>query len=222
MIAFNVQHCSYNLRAVIKYTVVNRSGYRLLLHLVYCLYHMYCTCTMYTHEISVYIIHVCVHTIVSLFSTDPTLTHANISTVTATVPLEHDELGGRVLGVLKSKRQEIHQQSSTAAEERESLIHFYLNNSLYASWSRLAGKLYRRQYHDALSAVRRFIKTEPGEFMCILVYVCLCIVVQRTVGRTVHEHVSLSHVNAHTVYICLKFFTCQGFIKEKVYLASSL
>ena len=220
MISSNVQHCSYDLRAVIMYTVVNRSGYRLLLH--YCLFHMCCTCTMYTHEISVYIIHVCVHTIVSLFSTDPTLTHANISTVTATVPLEDDELGGRVLGVPESKCKEIHQQSSTAAEEKERLIHHYLNISPYASWSHLAGGLYCRQNHDALSAVRRFIKTEPGEFMCILVYVCLCIVVQKTVGHTVHEHVSLSHVNAHTVYICLKFFTYQGFIKEKVYLASSL
>ena len=165
---------------------------------------------------------VCVHTIVSLFSTDPTLTHANISTVTATVPLEHDELGLTVLGVPERKCKEIYRQSSTAVEERERLIHFYLNISPYASWSHLAGRLYRTQHHDALSAVRRFIKTEPGEFMCILVYVCLCIVVQRTVGHTVHEHVSLSHVNARTVYICLKFFTYQGFIKEKVCVASSL
>ena len=125
---------------------------------------------MYTHEISVYIIHVCVHTIVSLFSTDPTLTHANISTVIATVPLEDDELGLRVLGVPERKRKEIHQQSSTATEERKSLIHFYLNYSPYASWSRLAGRLYCRRHHDALSAVRGFIKPEPGEFMCILVY----------------------------------------------------
>ena len=177
---------------------------------------------MYTHEISVYIIHVCVHTIMSLVSTDPTLTHANISTVTATVPLEDDELGFWVLRVPEDKYKEIHQQSSTATEERENLIHFYLNNSPYASWSHLAGKLYSRQHHDALSAVRRFIKTEPGEFMCILVYVCLCVVVQRTVGHTVHEHVSLSHMNAHTLCICLKFFTYQGFIKEKVCVASSL
>ena len=165
VISFNVQHCSYNLHAVIMYTVVNRSGYRLLLHLVYCLYHMYCTCTVYTHEISVYIIHASVHIIVSLVSTDPTLTHANISTVTATVPLEHDELGNWVLRVPEDKCKEIHQQSSTATEERESLIHFYLNNSEYASWSHLAGKLYSRQHHGALSAVRRFIKTEPGEFL---------------------------------------------------------
>ena len=170
---------------------------------------------MYTHEISVYIIHVCVHTIVSLFSTDPTFTHVNISTVTATVPLEDNELGIWILGVPERKRKEIHQQSSTSTEERKSFIHFYLNNSPYASWSHLAGKLCCRQHHDALSAVRRFIKTETGEFMCILVYVCRCIVVQRTIGHTVHEHVSLSRMNARTVCICLKFFTYQGFIKEK-------
>ena len=107
----------------------------------------------------------------SLFSTDPTLTHTNISTVTATVPLgEVDpiggELGGWVLGVPRSKCMEIREQSSTAAEERERLIHYYLNYSPYTSWSHLAGRLYYRQHHDALSAARRFIKTEPGEFMC--------------------------------------------------------
>ena len=112
--------------------------------------------------------------IVSLFSTDPILTHANISTVTATVPfgkinlgvLNGGELGGSVLTVPLSKCMEIHQQSSTAAEERDRLIHYYLNYSEYASWSRLASRLYRRQHHDALSAAKTFIKTEPGELMC--------------------------------------------------------
>ena len=104
--------------------------------------------------------------IVSLFSTDPTLTLENISTVTATMPLEHDELGKVVLSVPESEHEEIRRQSSTAAEERERLIRYYLNYSPYASWGDLAGRLYRRQHHDALSAARRFIKTEPGEFVC--------------------------------------------------------
>ena len=114
-------------------------------------------------------------TIVSLFSTDPTLTHANISTVTATVPLEHDQLGNWVLGVpLYTKCREIHQQSSSAAEERERLIHYYLNYSPYASWSNLAGSLYCGQHDDALSATKKFIKREPGEFMCVItMYVCM-------------------------------------------------
>ena len=110
----------------------------------------------------------------SLFSTDPTLTHANISTVMATVPLEDDELGMSVLLVPGNKCEEIHQQSSSAAQERERLIHYYLNYSPYASWSHLAGRLYRRQHHDALSATRKFIKREPGEFMCVItMYVCM-------------------------------------------------
>ena len=104
--------------------------------------------------------------IVSLSSTDPTLTLENISTVTATVTLEDDKLGGVVLLVPVSEREEIRRQSSTAAEERERLIRYYLNYSEYASWGHLASKLYCRQHHDALSAARRFIKTEPGEFVC--------------------------------------------------------
>ena len=108
-------------------------------------------------------------------STDPTLTHANISTVTATVPLEDNELGNWILRVPERKCKEIHQQSSTAAEEREKLILHYLNYAEYASWSDLADSLYFRQHHDALSAVRRFIKTEPGEFMCILVAICMSV-----------------------------------------------
>ena len=106
--------------------------------------------------------------IVSLFFTDPTLTFDNISTVTATVPLEggkpgEPELGWRVLLVPRSKCEEIHRQSSTAAKERERLIRYYLNYSEYASWGCLAGRLYCTQHHDALSAAKRFIKTEPGE-----------------------------------------------------------
>ena len=104
--------------------------------------------------------------IVSLFSTDPTLTLENISTVTATVPLEDNELGLVVLLVPLSEYKEIRQQNSTAAEERERLIRYYLNYSPYASWGHLAGRLYRGQHHDALSAARRFIKLEPGEFEC--------------------------------------------------------
>ena len=100
-----------------------------------------------------------------MFSTDPTLTLENISTVTATVQLEDNRLGRYVLSVPDSERKEICQQSSTAAEERERLIRYYLNYCEYASWDHLAGRLYRRQYLDALSAARRFIKTEPGEFV---------------------------------------------------------
>ena len=140
-----------------------------------------CTCTVATciiaythnkkfnyndvHDIHVHNMHV--HgLIVSLFSTDPTLTLENISTATATVPFEGDELGERVLRVPDNECEEIRRRSSTAAEKRERLIRYYLNYSEYASWGHLAGKLYCRQHHDALSAARRFIKTEPGEIVC--------------------------------------------------------
>ena len=104
--------------------------------------------------------------IVSLFSTDPTLTLENISAVIATVPLAGNGLGEKVLIVPVSECENIRRQSFTAAEERERLIHYYLNYSEFANWGHLAGKLYRGQHHDALSAARRFIKTEPGEFVC--------------------------------------------------------
>ena len=107
--------------------------------------------------------------IMPLFSTDPTLSLENISTVTATVPIgvvdsrSNGQLGGLVLIIPRSKCREIHRQSSTDAEERETLIRYYLNYSPYASWSHLAGKLYQRQHLEALSAARKFIKTEPGQ-----------------------------------------------------------
>ena len=100
-----------------------------------------------------------------MLSTDPTLTLANISTVTATVPVEYDELGVRVLVVPEIKRKEICEQSSSIAEERERLIHYYLKYSPYASWSRLASRLYRGKHHGALSSARKFINTQPGELI---------------------------------------------------------
>ena len=115
-------------------------------------------------------VHIICDVLVSLFSTDPTLTYANISTVTATVPLEDDELGHWALCVPESKYKEIHQQSSSATQERERLIHYYLNYSPYASWSHLAGRLYRRQHHDALSVITKFIRREPGKFICVIWY----------------------------------------------------
>ena len=119
-------------------------------------------------------VHTCMH---DLFSTDPTLTYENIYTVTATVPVEGDELGDLVLGIPKGKREEIHQQSSSAAQEREKLLHYYLNYSPYASWSRLAGRLYIRKYHDVLTVTKNFIKDEPGEFIlctCMHAWQCDC------------------------------------------------
>ena len=82
--------------------------------------------------------------------------------MTATVKLKDNELGYWILDVPLSKCHEIHQQSSTAAQEREGLIRYFFNYSEYASWSYLAGRLYWREHHEALSAARRFIKRAPG------------------------------------------------------------
>ena len=85
----------------------------------------------------------------------------------AAVPLEDDELGYWIMMLPESKCKEMDQQSSSAVEERERLIHYYLNYSEYASWSHLAGRLYYRQHHDALSATMKFIKKKPGELIYV-------------------------------------------------------
>ena len=108
---------------------------------------------------------------------DPSLTHKNVSTVTATVKLKNHELGMRILDVPFSKRDEIHQLSSTTYQERERLICYFINYSEYASWSDLAGRLYYREHHEALSAVKRFIKRTIGKCKCECVCVCVCVCV---------------------------------------------
>ena len=103
-----------------------------------------------------------------LVSTDLSLTLENVSTVTATMKLEDGELGNWILDVPFSICEKIHQQSSTATQEREGLIHYFINYSEYASWRYLAGKLYYREHHEALSAARRFIKRAPGR-QCVYI-----------------------------------------------------
>ena len=76
--------------------------------------------------------------IVSLFSTDPTLILENISAVIATVPLKGNGLGEKVLIVPVNECEKIRRQSSTAAEEKERLIRYYLNYSEFANWGHLA------------------------------------------------------------------------------------
>lgn len=97
--------------------------------------------------------------------TNPSLTLENVSNVMAIVKLECYELGEWILTDPKPKCEEIYQQSSTAAQEREGLIYYFLNYSEFASWRYLAGQLYYRQHYEALSAARRFIKTAPGKCM---------------------------------------------------------
>ena len=108
-----------------------------------------------------------VHHLHTTYFTDTSLTLKNISNVTASVELDYEELGGWVFDLSVSKREEVYQQSSSATEEREKLIHYFLNYSQYASWSDLASKLYHREHHEALSAAKKFIKKTFGKCMCV-------------------------------------------------------
>ena len=48
------------------------------------------------------------------------------------------------------------------------MIEYFIKYSSYASWSRLAGGLYRYEKHEALSAARKFIKGTVGK--CVYVH----------------------------------------------------
>ena len=80
--------------------------------------------------------------------------------VTATI--KDDQLG-RCLDVSYSKRREIRENTSTSAEYREGLIYDFIQESPYASWSDLSGRLYEYEYPEAVAAARRFIKRTPGK-----------------------------------------------------------
>ena len=94
----------------------------------------------------------------SPYSSDPSLTHENVAITTASV--EEVELGHYILLVPLSKHEEIQQQKSNY---RESLIDYFIKYSPYASWTWLAGRLYYRERHEALSAVKKFIKGTRGK-----------------------------------------------------------
>ena len=91
---------------------------------------------------------------------DPTLTHENVSKVTAT--LGEDKLAN-VLDVPLSKQKEFRQQSSTTVEYRKKVIDYFLKYSHLASWSDVSSRLYRWEHHEALAAVREFIKGTSGK-----------------------------------------------------------
>ena len=90
----------------------------------------------------------------SPYSSDPSLTLENVTKATATVDV--DTLC-RVLLLPPSKR-----------SERSKIIECFIKYSPYASWSWLAGKLYYKEEHEALSAARKFIKRTVGK--CVYVH----------------------------------------------------
>ena len=90
----------------------------------------------------------------SPYSSDPSLTLENVTKATATVD---ERRLCNVLG-LPFKKQ----------SERSKMIEYFVKYSPYASWSRLAGELYSREEHKALSEARKFIKGTVGK--CVYVH----------------------------------------------------
>ena len=79
----------------------------------------------------------------------------------ATASVQEDILGQYILYLLHIKRQ---QKSSY----RQAVIDYFIKYSPYASWTWLASRLYWREEHEALSAVKKFIKRTRGK--CVHVY----------------------------------------------------
>ena len=100
----------------------------------------------------------------SPYSLDHSLTHQNISTVTATVDVE--ELAGDILLLPQSIHFKTKRKTSTTADFRERIIEYYVKYSPHASWTELAGRLYYMECHEALAAAKKFIKRTPGK--CVL------------------------------------------------------
>ena len=87
--------------------------------------------------------------------------------VTAT--LGEVKLAG-VLEVPVSKREEFQLESSTTVEYRNKVIDYFLKYSHLATWSDVSSLLYSEDHHEALAAVREFIKGTSGESSLIIVH----------------------------------------------------
>ena len=92
----------------------------------------------------------------SPYSSDPSLNHENVAMTTASV--KEDELGQYILCFPWSKEEEIQ------SNYRESVIDYFIKYSPFASWTWLAGRLYYCEEHEALSAVKMFIKGTRGKW----------------------------------------------------------
>ena len=67
---------------------------------------------------------------------------------------------GDWLGVSLSKRQEIHQQSSTEREKSLALGDYWVNTDPDASWEKLARVLYRRGEERAVAVTRQYLQQQ--------------------------------------------------------------
>ena len=94
-----------------------------------------------------------------LFSPDPRLTAENVSSVLQTV-----DWGTvyRVLSVPRSRRHLIEKEYSTEPRRRQAAVDWWLRYSPTASWTWLAGQLYRCEERTALKAVMQYIAKETA------------------------------------------------------------
>ena len=70
---------------------------------------------------------------------------------------------GSSLGVPRSKRQEIDQQSSTEREKSLALGDYWVNTDPDASWEKLAMVLYRKGQERALAVTKQYLQQQQGE-----------------------------------------------------------
>ena len=76
----------------------------------------------------------------------------------------------KLADVLYVPRSKFRQQSSTTVEYRNIVIDYFLKYSHFASWSDVSSRLYKWEHHEALAAVREFIKGTSGKSSLILVH----------------------------------------------------
>ena len=96
-----------------------------------------------------------------IYHLDSSFTAENVSTVLATF-MDVKKLKD-VLLVRPRKLDEMQQQSSTVAQQKEVLIDYYIKFSEWASWTDLANSLYHFGYHEAAATAKTFIKETPGK-----------------------------------------------------------
>ena len=80
--------------------------------------------------------------------------------VTATI--DDHKLADTILLVSKTIQDGIREKTSTSADFREGVIKYYIQYSHQTTWAELAGRLYYKEWGEALAAAR-FIKRTPGK-----------------------------------------------------------
>ena len=71
---------------------------------------------------------------------------------------------GDWLGVPRSKRQEIIQQSSTEREKSLALGDYWVNTHPEASWEKLATALYQVGEEKAVAVTKQYLQQQQGEY----------------------------------------------------------